>query len=222
MRVQIHGELAQTAELEFEQGESCWASNGSITVISPDLQWSLKVPGGAEGAAGRMLSGEGLSLTNIEASRTGQVCHLNSSQPGKLYLWDLVADGPVVATSGSFTAAYGRDVKIDVTVAKKAGAAFFGGAGMFLQKISGDGNALIHGAGDFIDMNLAPGETILVSTGNLAAFSESVDYSIQSLKGCRRIFFSKEGMFMTKLTGPGRVLVQSLKRAVAAPSGAAG
>jgi uncharacterized protein (AIM24 family) len=212
MELEIHGELAQTARLTFQQGETCWCSNGSMMTLSPDLPWALKIPGGAGGAVNRALSGEGVSLTYIEANREGQHAHLNSNQPGKLVTWDLKENGPVVATSGSFTAAYGAQVDIAVTVAKRAGAAFFGGAGLFLQRVSGDGTALIHGAGDFIDMNLAEGESILVSTGNLAAFAGSVDYSIQSVSGCRRILFSGEGLFMTKLTGPGRVLLQSLKR----------
>jgi uncharacterized protein (AIM24 family) len=71
---------------------------------------------------------------------------------------------------------------------------------------------LIHGAGDFVDRRLLAGETILVSTGNLAAFAEMVDYNIQGVAGCRRILFGGEGLFMTKLSGPGRVLLQTLKR----------
>ena len=71
---------------------------------------------------------------------------------------------------------------------------------------------LVHGSGDFIDYHLKEKESILVSTGNLAAFSDSVDYDIQGIGGCRRVLFGGEGLFMTKLTGPGRVLLQSLKR----------
>ncbi len=209
---QIRGELAQSAELTFGIGETCWTANGSIMSIDEDLSWSLKIPGGAGGAASRVLSGSGISLTYIEAHREGQKCVLANNQPGKLIEWDLQSDGAVVTTHGSFSAAWGQNVSIDVTMARRAGAAFFGGAGLFLQRISGVGTALIHGAGDFLDFRLEPGQSILVSTGNLAAFASSVDYSIKGIGGCRRILFSGEGLFMTKLTGPGRVLLQSLKR----------
>jgi uncharacterized protein (AIM24 family) len=47
---------------------------------------------------------------------------------------------------------------------------------------------------------------------NLAALADEVDYNIQSVAGCRRMIFGGEGIFMTKLTGPGRVLLQSMKR----------
>ena len=106
---------------------------------------------------------------------------------------------------------------IDVRVAKRAGAAFFGGAGLFLQRISGSGTVLVHGSGDFIDRDLAQGEAVLVSTGSLAAFAESVDYDIQGVAGCRRVAFGGEGLFMTRLSGPGRVLLQTLKRTTPGP-----
>ena len=211
MEYKIEGELAQIARLSLSQGETCWGSKGSLMSFSPGVEWTLKIPGGLGGAVSRSLSGEGVSLTFIEAKHDDQEVMLTSNQPGKIVAWNL-ADGPVLTTRGSFVAAFGRNVQINVVVTRRAGAAFFGGAGLFLQKISGTGVVLIHGAGDFVDRRLQKGESVLVSTGNLAAFAEAVDYNIQSVAGCRRIFFGGEGLFMTRLTGPGRVLLQSLKR----------
>jgi uncharacterized protein (AIM24 family) len=152
-----------------------------------------------------------VTLTFIEAGQKGQEVILSSNQPGKMTVWDL-DDGDVVTTRGAFVAAFGSKIHIDVMIAKRAGVAFFGGSGLFLQKISGQGKVLIHGSGDFIEEQLEKGGSILVSTGNLAAFSDRVDYDIKGVSGFRRIFFGGEGLFMTKLTGPGRVLLQSLKR----------
>ncbi len=211
MQYSIEGELAQIARLHFSEGETCWGSRGALMALDPTVQWSLRVPGGVEGAVRRVLSGEGITLTHIRATADNQEVLLSPNQPGKIVAWDLV-DGAVITTRGSFVAAFGSDVRIDVVVAKRAGAALFGGAGLFLQKVAGKGTVLIHGAGDFSDRLLSPGESTLVSTGNLAAFSEVVDYNIQGVGGCRRILFAGEGLFMTKLSGPGRVLLQSLKR----------
>lgn len=222
METRIIGELAQAAELTFSAGETCWASNGTILSMDPDLPWSLKVPGGAGGTLSRVMSGEGISLTHIEGQRDGQRALLSSNQPGKLMEWDLDSDGPVVSTSGSFVCAYGPNINIEVTMARRAGAAFFGGAGLFMQKIRGSGKVMVHGSGDFIDTRLEHGQSILVSTGNLAAFSADLDYTIQGVAGCRRVLFSGEGLFMTKLTGPGRVLLQSLKRVTAGAKGGGG
>ncbi len=218
MQYVIEGELAQVARLTFGQGEACWASRGSLVSLDPELKWSLKVPGGIEGAARRVLSGEGVALTYLESGRESQRAVLSANQPGKLMDWDL-AQGPVITTRGSFMAAFGPAIDINVIVARRVGAALFGGAGLFLQKISGQGRVLIHGTGDFIEHQLLPGQQLLVSTGNLAAFADTVDYDIQTVAGCRRIFFGGEGFFMTRLTGPGRVLLQSMKRLTAARRG---
>jgi uncharacterized protein (TIGR00266 family) len=220
MKHEIQGELAQTAHLTMSPGETSWASKGSIVAIEPGIDWSLKVPGGAGGTLSRALSGEGIALTFIEAKESDRQVILAANAPGKMVDWDL-SEGAVMTTRGSFVAAFGSDIRIDISVARRAGAAFFGGAGLFLQKVSGQGTVLIQGSGDFVRRRLEPGETILVSTGNLAAFSESVDYSIQGISGCRRIFFGGEGLFMTRLTGPGTVLLQSLKRATASGGAAA-
>jgi uncharacterized protein (AIM24 family) len=198
MQYTIHGELAQVANLTLEKNETCWASKGSIVAMDPKLGWTLKVPGGASGAARRMMSGEGIALTFLEASADVQRATLAANQPGKIIAWNL-DDGPVITTRGSFVAA------------------FFGGAGLFLQHISGSGTVLVHGSGDFIEHDLPQGESLLVSTGSLAAFAESVDYDIQGVAGCRRMAFGGEGIFMTRLTGPGRVLLQSLKRVTPGP-----
>ena len=211
MKYVIEGELAQIVRLDLAANDICWASKGALVSYDPQIQWSLKVPGGLGGAMRRVMSGEGVSLTYIEATADKQQVMLSANQPGKIIEWDL-KDGAVIATSGSFVAAFGPQIEIDVIVARRAGAALFGGAGLFLQKVSGQGCVLIHGAGDFIEQQLADGESILVSTGNLAAFSQEVDYDIESVGGLRRMAFGGEGIFMTKLTGPGRVLLQSLKR----------
>jgi len=207
----IEGELSQVVRLTFEDGETCWASRGSLVSFDPKITWVLKMPGGLSAATRRVLSGESVALTFIEASQRDQEVVLSANQPGKITVWDL-EDGAVVTTRGAFVAAFGANIHIDVMIAKRAGAAFFGGAGLFLQKISGQGKVLIHGSGDFIEEHLKKDESVLVSTGNLAAFSDMVDYDIQGVSGCGRIFFGGEGLFMTKLTGPGRVLLQSLKR----------
>jgi len=216
MQYAIHGELAQVANLVLDKGDTSWASKGSIVAMDPGLGWHLKVPGGAGGAARRMMSGEGIALTYLEASADGQRATLAANQPGKMIAWNL-DDGPVITTRGSFVAAFGPRIEINVRVAKRAGAAFFGGAGLFLQHISGSGMVLVHGSGDFIERDLTQGEAVLVSTGSLAAFAESVDYDIQGVAGCRRMAFGGEGLFMTRLEGPGRVLLQTLKRETHGP-----
>ncbi len=211
MNHRIDGVIAQTLRLEMAGDETAWASKGSIVALDDGVDWRLKLPGGVGGAMRRGLSGEGMALTFLECSRDGAAVLLGGSHPGKIERWDLSGDGPVVATRGSFLAGIG-DVQIDVTIARRAGAALFGGAGLFLQKMSGKGQVFVHASGDFVERSLTDGESMRVSTGNLAAFSATMDYTIRGVGGCKKVFFGGEGLFMTELKGPGRVLLQSLKR----------
>jgi uncharacterized protein (TIGR00266 family) len=210
MQYEIFGEFAQFARLTLTEGERCWASKGGIMSYTDGIDWRLRVPGGVAGAARRVVSGEGIALTHIEATRTGGSVSLTSGQPGRIFVWDL-ADGSVVTTRGSFLAGWG-DIDISVTVARRAGAAIFGGAGLFLQRVAGRGIVLVHASGYLDDRRLAPGEVLTVSTGHLAAFADSVDYDIRYVGGMRKALFGGEGLFMTRLVGPGRVLLQTVKR----------
>jgi len=208
----IIGTIAQVARVELDRGSALWCSRGSLVSYSSGVSWRLRVPGGVGGAVRRGLAGEGLALAYVESQEDRQSLLLGSNHPGHIAEWDLARDGPLIATRGSFLAAWGPDLSITVTVARRARAAFFGGAGLFLQRISGRGTVLVHASGDLLPHTLERGERLLVSTGNLVAFSDSVDYSIQGVGGCTRMLFGGEGIFMTRLEGPGRALLQSLKR----------
>ena len=207
--VKLEGSVAQSARLGLRRGEGVWVSRGGLMAYSQGVDWRLRIPGDAGKAVGRLLAGEGLALVYATAPEDGAEVLLCANKPGKLATWDL-RRGPILCTRGAFVAAVG-EVDIDVTVARSVGAAFFGGAGLFLQRLSGTGVVFLHGSGDFIERRLAPGERFLVSTGHLAVFSANVGYDIRGVGGCRKVLFGGEGLFMTELTGPGWVLLQSLK-----------
>jgi len=211
---ELQGNIAQAIALQLEAGQSVWASKGAILSHGAGIAWQLKIPGAA---VSRMLSGEGLAMTYITAEKAGAHVLLGAGTTGKVAVWDL-SWGPVTCTSGAFVAAVG-DVSIEVTVARRFGAALFGGAGFLLQRISGRGLVFIHGAGDFVVRDLAQGEQLTVSTGNLAAFASAVGYDVVGVGGCGKMMFGREGLFMTRMTGPGRVLLQSMKRLAAGQQG---
>ena len=49
-----------------------------------------------------------------------------------------------------------------------------------------------------------------VDTGCVAGMATSVEYDIQMVGGFKNALFGGEGMFITTLTGPGKVWLQSL------------
>src|SRR5660397_233681 len=126
MRYSISGDIAQTVRLEPEPEETVWVSKRSLIAYSRGVEWTLKVPGGLEGAVRRTFAGEGVALTHLTVTGSGEHAVIGANSPGHVQVWDL-ADGAVVTTKGSFLGAWGEDIDIDVTVARRAGAAFFGG-----------------------------------------------------------------------------------------------
>jgi len=101
-------------------------------------------------------------------------------------------------------------VSLNIAFVKKLGAGFFGGEGFILERLTGPGTVFIHGGGDFIDFTLGPGEILQVDTGCVVGFDESVSYDIQFVGGIKTAIFGGEGLFLATLTGPGRVIVQSM------------
>lgn len=213
MKYGIEGTISQYTEVTLSAGENLWISKGNLVSLDQGLEWQLKLPGGAEGAVKRVLAGESMAMVWVTARKEG-CCRMASNEPGKITVWNLETDGPIVTTRGAFLGAWG-DIDITVTTARRVGAMIFGGAGLFLQKISGKGLVFVHGAGDFVDLELAEGRSLQVSTGNLAAFAAHVDYDVRMVGGCLQKIFGGEGLFMTEMRGPGRVLLQSLKRSAA-------
>ena len=113
-----------------------------------------------------------------------------------------------VLQKGAFLCAE-DSVNTQVEFTKRFSAGFFGGEGFILQKAQGNGMLFLEVDGDVIEKELAAGEVLKVDTGNVVAFSKDVSYEIETIKGLGNIFLGGEGLFLTKLVGPGKVILQS-------------
>jgi uncharacterized protein (AIM24 family) len=117
--------------------------------------------------------------------------------------------GQLICQKDAFLcAAMGTSVSIAFN--KKLGAGFFGGEGFILQRLTGNGMVFVHAGGTVIEKDLAAGESLRVDTGCIVAFATTVDYDIQFIGGFKNAIFGGEGLFLAKLTGPGKVYLQSL------------
>ena len=116
--------------------------------------------------------------------------------------------GGLICQKGAFLCAE-ETVNLNVAFTKKFSAGLFGGEGFILQDINGRGMVFLEIDGDKVEKNLAPGEVIKVDTGNVVGFEKTVKYEIETVKGLKNIFLGGEGLFLTKLTGPGKVILQT-------------
>jgi uncharacterized protein (TIGR00266 family) len=162
-------------------------------------------------AGKRVLSGDSFFVTIFlnESTKRRDVAFA-SPYPGKIQPLELAQwGGTLIAQKDAFLCG-ARGLDVSIAFAKRIGAGFFGGEGFILQKLSGDGLVFLHASGTLTEMTLAPGEVLRVDTGCLVAIQPSVDYDIQMVPGIKSALFGGEGLFLVQLTGPGRVILQTL------------
>ena len=180
---------------------------GSKVWMSPNLQMQTSA-GGLGKAFGRMFSGESIFLNTYTAQGDGMIA-FGSSFPGSIRAVEITPEHPVVVQKSGFLAAE-PGVELSVFFQKKLGAGFFGGEGFILQKLSGRGTAFLEVDGYAVEYTLAAGEQMVVDTGNLAMMDAACSIEIQSVKGVKNALFGGEGLFNTVVTGPGRIVLQTM------------
>jgi uncharacterized protein (TIGR00266 family) len=172
------------------------------------ITMKTNMQGGLMKGLGRMFSGESLFMATFTANAPGQEITIASSFPGSILALEMTGN-TIIAQKSSFLCAQ-PDVSLSAYVTRSIGAGLFGGEGFILQKISGYGQVFLEVDGSLVEKTLRQGEQIKVDTGNVAAFEESVGYQAEMVKGFKNILFGGEGLFLTTLTGPGRVWLQTM------------
>lgn len=209
MKYRIIGSTMPAVEVMFDKpGESIFTQSGGMTWMSDGIAMETNARGGFMKGLGRMFAGESLFMVTYTAQRPGATIAFASTAAGQIYPLDVTATGGMICQKGAFLCAQ-NSVDIDITFTKKFSSGLFGGEGFILQDIHGSGLAFLEIDGDLVERELAPGEVLKVDTGNVVAFDRSVNYEIEMVRGAANIFFGGEGLFVTKLTGPGRVLLQT-------------
>jgi uncharacterized protein (TIGR00266 family) len=209
----IQGDNLQVARIKLKPGQEIYAEAGKMLYKTANVTWETRMTGQSIGqtiwgALKRTLMGESLFLTFFRASSPGEV-GFAGNYPGRIQVFELPAGKSVLVQRDSFLMAQ-TSVELNIALVKKLGAGFFGGEGFILEKLTGPGTVFIHGGGDFVEFDLAVGETIQVDTGCVVSFDESVNYDIQFVGGIKTAIFGGEGIFLATLTGPGKVIVQSM------------
>lgn len=209
MRYEIIGDTMPAVEVTFDTaGEGMYTQSGGMAWMTEGIEMSTNAKGGLMKGIGRMFAGESLFMATYRAQRAGATIAFASTVAGRIVPLDVGATGGMICQKGAFLCAQ-PTVNLETVFTKKFSAGLFGGEGFILQKVSGNGMLFLEVDGDRVEKQLAPGEVLKVDTGNVVAFEDTVSYSIETVKGIKNIFFGGEGLFLTKLTGPGRVILQT-------------
>lgn len=208
MKYTITGDNLQFVNVELQPDEEFHSVAGAMAYMTGNVRMESMMTGGFMQSIKRSLSGASMFLQKYTPQGGVGVIGLAGKAPGKIVDLDISKGSWLVQSSGFLASEMG--VNLDMAIQKKLGTAMFGGEGLIMQRLSGSGMAFIHACGDMNIVDLKPGEMYKVSSANVVAWEDSVKYDFTSVGGVKTALFSGEGLFVTTLTGPGRIIIQSM------------
>ena len=209
MEYEIQGGTLPVVVCHLAAGEAMITERGSMSWMSPNMQMETSTNGGLGKALGRMFSGDSIFQNRYTARGGPGMIAFASSFPGSIRAFDIGPGRELVVQKSGFLASE-ESVQLSVFFQKKLGSGLFGGEGFILQRLSGSGVAFTEFDGHVVEYDLAPGQSMVVDTGYLAAMEATCSMDIQTVPGVKNMVFGGEGIFNTVITGPGRIYLQTM------------
>ena len=207
MEYEIRGGSFPIVICTLQKGETMKNETGAMSFMTSNMKMETNTGGGLMKGLGRALSGDTLFLNFFTAQSDNEQIGFSACTPGKIMPIKLNGN-TIIGQKNAFLAAE-DSVDVDIYFKKKLGAGLFGGEGFILQKFSGNGMVFLEIDGEVIEKELQPGEKLLLDPGHVAIMEPTVDFDIERVKGAKNILFG-EGLFFSKLTGPGKVWIQTM------------
>ena len=201
MQYKIEGTPLPVVICQLDRGECMMTEKGSMSWMTPNMKMETTSNGGIGKALGRMLAGESIFQNRYTAEGGEGMIAFASSFPGTILPVEITPDRPVIVQKSAFLAGV-ESVDISLFLQKKLGAGFFGGEGFIMQKLSGEGMVFVEIDGSTVEYDLAPGQQMIVDPG--------CSMDITAVKGAKNMFFGGEGAFNTVITGPGKIVLQTM------------
>ncbi len=208
MNYRIIGGNLPAVVCELNQGEQMITESGAMCWMSPNMKMETK-GGGVGKMFGRALSGDKI-FQNIYTSEggAGEIAFA-SSFPGCIKAIEVTPNTPVICQKSSFLAGT-QGVELSVHFRGKVGAGLFGGEGFIMQKVSGSGVVFLEIDGHGEEYVLEAGQSMVVDTGYLAMMDATCTMDVKTVPGVKNMFLGGEGIFNTVVTGPGRIVLQTM------------
>ena len=207
---EIKGSEMQFVEVELDPGEAAIGEAGSMFFMDPGISMDAVFGDGSGGNQGglfgkllgagkRLLTGESLFTTIYTNQASGkQRVAFGAPYPGKIVPMQLrQLGGTLLCQKDAFLCA-ARGVSLGIAFQQKLGVGFFGGEGFIMQKLEGDGLAFVHACGTVVKRELASGQSLMVDTGCVVAYTPSVNFEIQYVGKIKTALFGGEGLFLAK------------------------
>lgn len=207
MKYEIKGDNLPVVICHLQKGETMITDSGAMSWMDPVMKMET-ISGGLGKAFGRIFSGETMFQNRYTANDDGMIAFA-SSFPGSIKAVHIDSEHEIIIQKSAFLAST-QDIEMSVFLNKKIGTGFFGGEGFIMNKISGHGLVFLEIDGSAIEYDLLPGQQMIIDTGYLAMMDATCKMEIQSIKGVKNKLLGGEGFFNTIVTGPGKLVLQSM------------
>ena len=209
MEYEIIGGNFPVVECKLKKGESMITQSGSMAYMDSTITMETTSNGGLSKVVGRLFTREHLFQNIYTSTKDDSKIAFGTCVPGAIMAVKLEKGKTLVCQKASFLASYGN-IELSTFFNKKIGVGIFGGEGFIMQKLTGDGIVFIEIDGSYKEFELKDNEQIVLSTGYLVSMSEPCTIDVKTIKGIKNIFLGGEGIFNTVITGPGKVVVQTM------------
>jgi len=208
MNFNVSGNPFPVLVCDLNPGESVICQKGAMTWMTPNMKMETSA-GGIGKIFSKAITGESVFQNTYTCEgQPGQIA-LGTNCPGGIIPFEINSGRSIIAQKSAFLASE-PGVNFEVFFQKKIAAGFFGGEGFIMQKFTGNGMVFLEIDGSIVEYDLAPGQSMIVDTGYLAAMEGSCSIDVESVKGIGNALFGGEGLFNTRVTGPGHIWLQTM------------
>ena len=209
IKYEIKGNNLPYVVLNLSKGQQIICESGSMSWRSDNISMDTTSNGGVGKVFSRLLTGEKLFQNKYTANEDNSIIAFSSSFPGAIMAIDIEPGKEIICQKSSFLAGT-SNIDVSIHFNKKIGAGLFGGEGFIMQKISGNGKVFIEIDGSMEEKELKEGEKLIISTGHLVMMDSTCKIDVESVGNIKNMFLGGEGVFNTIITGPGKVVMQSM------------
>ncbi len=213
MKHTITGTTMPVLQIGLDPGEMIISEPGEFSWMTDNIQLNTTTQTagtrGFFGAIGRALSGGGLFMTEYAAQNGPGLVAFAAKVPGSIHQLDVPAGHSYMIHKHGFLCAT-PGVQLSMGFQRQLGAGLFGGNGFIMQRLAGPCSAFVELGGESVVYDLRPGESIQVHPGHVGMFQDTVNFDIVLLRGIKNMFFGGDGLYVARLTGPGKVWLQSM------------
>lgn len=208
MEYEIVGQPFPAAVCQLKKGEVMLSDSGAMAWMDPCMEMGTTSNGGIGKAFGRMLSKETVFMNTYTANADGKVAFA-SSFPGEIRHYMINPGKEIIVQKSSFLASE-PTVERSTFFNKKGMTGIFGGEGFVMSKLSGKGSVFVEIDGSTVEYELTAGQQIIVDTGYVVIMDATCTMTTESVKGIKNKMLGGEGFFNTVVTGPGKVVIQTM------------